>query len=773
MARKLRELFKRRYYYETGDQWPNDLDTAKLIIKHKFEKTTTFEKKTRRSIMKGDLSKMDLRVLCELLKKAKFNLSNELQERMSKENVEIETIYKIFDKCCHQYTMGVLPSDEKLKQDLTDVVRFWKSQIKCDHTQLVSSSVLFLYDGNAELAFKTENLFDELRNYLLQQKMIKDVVPRWTCRMCFDELFAEKNDRKRHVIEEKLTMFQITRGLKEDSGFYGDHYNYVNMIRSTAPFTTTCFRNLFEKRYKKKTGKEWPKDKRQAAEEFKKLFKDGKLNQKWNDKDVRERLRSGDLLNMDLHVLSKVLFHSNFICEDDSEDEIEKIKKENEDIRRLTRIRNKSVHDYTFDTPLNQDELLEELSFTVKFWKDSISEAEIEKYKKEMSGRNEEDDPIARLYGDRRAAVKTRILYNKLHNFFKEYRISSRISSSWALRMCFDEFFDQEKISTSKEEIEEHIIQFQSWYYQMKSKPIGFCIIINNIKFNQSEKRKGSHRDAQRLDKIFSGFGFTVEIENNLTAEAMRQCLKGVLNRNEELEKHDAIVFIVLSHGEPGVVLGTDEEKVEVFEFLNMFDSNICSELCGKPKILIFQCCRGGNYLMALSKFLIKNVSGDASYKFLKNIDQKRNLRHSISHDGKSVASCESLSRSTSELSDGCDFESTSAIEKGASEENKYLETGIYSDIFICYATPLGLMAHRDSEKGAFYIRALCDALELEKNVYNKDFVSILHSVTEYLKSQKNTIYAHIPDYTLIGVDKLLYLHRSPIAKDCVRRKSE
>ena len=52
----------------------------------------------------------------------------------------------------------------------------------------------------------------------------------------------------------------------------------------------------------------------------------------------------------------------------------------------------------------------------------------------------------------------------------------------------------------------------------------------------------------------------------------------------------DCFVCTILTHGEEGVVYGTDD-KVEVKVLLEPFKGNNCRGLVGKPKIFFIQVC--------------------------------------------------------------------------------------------------------------------------------------------------------------------------------------
>lgn len=54
----------------------------------------------------------------------------------------------------------------------------------------------------------------------------------------------------------------------------------------------------------------------------------------------------------------------------------------------------------------------------------------------------------------------------------------------------------------------------------------------------------------------------------------------------------DCFVCVILSHGEEGIVYGTDK-AVHIKELSDFFKSDRCPSLAGKPKIFIIQACRG------------------------------------------------------------------------------------------------------------------------------------------------------------------------------------
>ncbi|KAL7877085.1 hypothetical protein SRHO_G00037280 [Serrasalmus rhombeus] len=59
----------------------------------------------------------------------------------------------------------------------------------------------------------------------------------------------------------------------------------------------------------------------------------------------------------------------------------------------------------------------------------------------------------------------------------------------------------------------------------------------------------------------------------------------------------DCFVCVFLSHGDDGHVFARDN-TVDIKEITALFKGNRCRSLVGKPKIFIFQACRGEDFLM-------------------------------------------------------------------------------------------------------------------------------------------------------------------------------
>lgn len=129
--------------------------------------------------------------------------------------------------------------------------------------------------------------------------------------------------------------------------------------------------------------------------------------------------------------------------------------------------------------------------------------------------------------------------------------------------------------------------------YRMDYDHLGICLIINNKNFHKStgmNTRNGTDHDAAIAVKTFSGLGYKVMFFNDQTVKEMNQLMLKV--SREDHSNNASFVCVLLSHGEEGVIFGTDGQ--EKFENLTKhFKGNRCKGLVGKPKLFFIQACRG------------------------------------------------------------------------------------------------------------------------------------------------------------------------------------
>jgi caspase 7 len=128
--------------------------------------------------------------------------------------------------------------------------------------------------------------------------------------------------------------------------------------------------------------------------------------------------------------------------------------------------------------------------------------------------------------------------------------------------------------------------------YKMNHPNRGCAVIINNKDFATMPVRTGTDKDANAMYKLLDTLRFERILKyDNLTASNMEKKLKEASQMNHK--DSDCFVCVILSHGEKGVIWGTDERSVATEDLYEPFKGDNCPTLAGKPKIFFIQACRG------------------------------------------------------------------------------------------------------------------------------------------------------------------------------------
>ncbi|KAL4823360.1 hypothetical protein H8958_000747, partial [Nasalis larvatus] len=129
--------------------------------------------------------------------------------------------------------------------------------------------------------------------------------------------------------------------------------------------------------------------------------------------------------------------------------------------------------------------------------------------------------------------------------------------------------------------------------YKMDYPEMGLCIIINNKNFHKSTgmaSRSGTDVDAANLRETFINFKYEVRNKNDLTREEIVELMRNV--SKEDHSKRSSFVCVLLSHGEEGIIFGTNG-PLDLKKITSFFRGDCCRSLTGKPKLFIIQACRG------------------------------------------------------------------------------------------------------------------------------------------------------------------------------------
>lgn len=240
-------------------------------------------------------------------------------------------------------------------------------------------------------------------------------------------------------------------------------------------------------------------------------------------------------------------------------------------------------------------------------------------------------------------------------------------------------FLNEEKKQTNKS-------SFSDEFYKIIDKNnLGYCIVINNASFSQNADflehmppselppRRGSDRDVDALEKIFTALKFTVKIHRNVVYEELKELLSTYSKSIPE--SHSFFVLIFMSHGTEDIVYTADSIPVPVEALEMAFQRNNCPQMTGKPKILVIQACQGDN----LQTVMLDGPKPPVTLNAL-----------------------------------------TLGPERG--------------DSVIAWSTVKGYASFRDRAKGSWFIQELCK--EFKENSPARDFVDMVTRVNNQLRSK-------------------------------------
>lgn len=208
-------------------------------------------------------------------------------------------------------------------------------------------------------------------------------------------------------------------------------------------------------------------------------------------------------------------------------------------------------------------------------------------------------------------------------------------------------------------------------YYNLSYPSMGKFVIINNRKFDSRTgmgERNGTDLDAQNLYLKFKELGFDVGVHHNQTAKQMQQVFQD--HAKADHSRSAAFGCAILTHGEDGVVYGTDRQ-LEIDHITKPFRGDRCKSLVGKPKFFFIQACRGSD--------LMDGIPVDSNV-------------HDASNDV-----CERLP--------------------------------VESDFLIAYSVVPGFFSWRNSLRGSWFVQAICACLD--KYGKSMDMVRLLTRVNK------------------------------------------
>ncbi|XP_063699609.1 caspase-8 [Culicoides brevitarsis] len=204
--------------------------------------------------------------------------------------------------------------------------------------------------------------------------------------------------------------------------------------------------------------------------------------------------------------------------------------------------------------------------------------------------------------------------------------------------------------------------------YKIRREKCGYVLIINQKTFTKPDPaqippgveieeclsdRNGTDADCVALERAFSVRGYKIVRRDNLTHIQLQKALHDIVQASTI---YDSLVVCILSHGNKGVVFGSDYIPVNITTIQEILSTQ---QLLNKPKVLIIQACQGRK----------KNVT----------ITSER-------------------TRSDLETDDASHQAPVSAPK--------------YADLLTAMSTIEGFVSIRDRKRGTWYIQEVCKSIE-------------------------------------------------------------
>lgn len=241
--------------------------------------------------------------------------------------------------------------------------------------------------------------------------------------------------------------------------------------------------------------------------------------------------------------------------------------------------------------------------------------------------------------------------------------------------------------------------------YKTRSAKRGVVLVFTFITFknNTDTYRSGAHIDTINLKYLFSEIGMKVLSYDDLTRQEFENTIKQPI---AQLDTEVECVFVIVSsHGYENTRMNdtdircSDGKLISCRQIIEFFNNNNCPRLNGKPKVFIFQTCRGNS----------RSTSLNSTYE---------PVRRQLESDGS------------------------------------VMPFRVYSDMLIANSTLPGYVSLRDVNDGSWYIQSLCEVFAARAHDCHVEdlFKLVDKNMAERLGSQTSSI-------DNWGFNKRLYLH--------------
>lgn len=155
--------------------------------------------------------------------------------------------------------------------------------------------------------------------------------------------------------------------------------------------------------------------------------------------------------------------------------------------------------------------------------------------------------------------------------------------------------------------------------YPMK-RPYGFALVVNIKCFKGTtengetlKEREGSDVDVRNLKDLWEQLGFTVERHEDLKAHEICTVVLKMARKIDRLQTSSCFVCCIMTHGDMGVIYGSDCKSVNINYIIDQFKQAQCKALAEKPKLFFLQACRGSQSLNASTNDSTNEATGSTN----------------------------------------------------------------------------------------------------------------------------------------------------------------
>ncbi|KAM9085122.1 caspase-8 isoform 3-T4 [Megaptera novaeangliae] len=233
---------------------------------------------------------------------------------------------------------------------------------------------------------------------------------------------------------------------------------------------------------------------------------------------------------------------------------------------------------------------------------------------------------------------------------------------------------------------------------------------INDYEELSREQRMSLERGPdefsnEALRKTFSELHFEIVHYKDYTAKKICEVLKSYQSMDHN--NKDCFICCILSHGDKGIIYGSDGQEAPIYELTSYFTGSKCPSLLGKPKIFFIQACQGDNYQRGIA------VETDSEQK-------------------------------------------EAYLEMDSSLQKRYIPDE--ADFLLGMATVNNCVSYRSTMEGTWYIQSLCQSLR-ERCPRGEDILTILTKVNFEVsnKDDKKNMGKQMPQPTFTLRKKLFF----------------